>query len=248
MVKKISNNVKNIKNIDPIKKKTDESILYTSDDDLDELDNDIHNSVGDPFDDTIDKANLDHPPVIEELIDSETEVVVDDDDDHEDNNEDKEKDIIEEPVEIEGVDADDNNEKEYGIPEAEDNDDGCMYKFALKKQKLDGDDEDEEDEYFDDDGEIYEDDNKLAGYTVVNPEDRITHPILFKYERVRILGVRTKQLSLGAKSMMKNTEDFTPKEIAQLELKNKIVPYIIERLLPNNKCEEWRLSELEIIN
>lgn len=122
--------------------------------------------------------------------------------------------------------------------------DGCMYNFVSKKKILrDKDDDDEE--YYDD--EVFDDDNTLSN-DIVKPEDRITHPVLFKYERVRMLGVRTKQISLGSKSMIKNVSDLGPKEIARLELKNKIIPFIIERVLPNGKRELWKLNELEINN
>ena len=57
---------------------------------------------------------------------------------------------------------------------------------------------------------------------------------------------RTKQLTQGAKPMIKNTTGLSHKEIALLELKNKIIPLIIERPIPNSGTERWRLSELEI--
>lgn len=75
---------------------------------------------------------------------------------------------------------------------------------------------------------------------------RLTKPILTKYEFVRILTDRTKQLAQGAKPMLKNISGLSSKEIAKLELKNKIVPLIIERPIPNSNVERWKLSELEI--
>lgn len=77
---------------------------------------------------------------------------------------------------------------------------------------------------------------------------RLSKPILFKYEKVRLLSTRAKQLANGAKPMIKNTEGLSSKEIALLELKNKLIPMIIERPIPNSGVERWKLSELEIID
>lgn len=75
---------------------------------------------------------------------------------------------------------------------------------------------------------------------------RLCKPILFKYEKVRLLADRSRQLAQGAKPMIKNTTGLSHKEIALLELKNKLIPLIIERPIPNAGTEKWRLSELEI--
>jgi hypothetical protein len=44
---------------------------------------------------------------------------------------------------------------------------------------------------------------------------------------------------------VKGVENKTPTEIAELELKNNMIPFKIKRRLPNGKFEIWRLSELE---
>lgn len=95
--------------------------------------------------------------------------------------------------------------------------------------------------------EIY-DEKKEEPSVVVNPEDRITLPKLTKYERVRLIGTRAKQISLGAKVMVKNTNGLSAIEIAKLELSFKMIPMKIERILPDNKIEIWKLSELELDN
>jgi hypothetical protein len=46
--------------------------------------------------------------------------------------------------------------------------------------------------------------------------------------------------------MLKNIDGLSSKEIAKMELKNKIIPLIIERPVPNSGVERWKLSELEI--
>ena len=80
----------------------------------------------------------------------------------------------------------------------------------------------------------------------VPKEDRITMPYLTKYERVRVLGTRAKQISLGAKILVNNV-DLTTKshiEIATIELELGVIPFKIRRPLPNGQVEEWKISEL----
>ena len=83
---------------------------------------------------------------------------------------------------------------------------------------------------------------------IVLPEERITLPKLTKYERVRLIGTRAKQISLGAKVMVKNTAGLNPIEIAKLELEHRMIPMKVKRVLPDNKIEIWKLSELELDN
>jgi DNA-directed RNA polymerase subunit K/omega len=75
-------------------------------------------------------------------------------------------------------------------------------------------------------------------------DNRISCNRLTRYEMVRILGERVKQLILGAKPMIKNYKDFTYEEIAEYELLNNVLPFKIKRILPNNKYELWYLNEL----
>ena len=114
----------------------------------------------------------------------------------------------------------------------EDTKDKCYQKFS-KKSNIDTDID--YDEYFIKDDEI-----------IINKTGRLTKPYLTKYEKVRILGDRSRQLAQGAKPMIKNTTGLSHKEVALLELKNKVIPLIIERPIPNVGVEKWKLSELEI--
>ena len=75
-------------------------------------------------------------------------------------------------------------------------------------------------------------------------DDRISCNRLTKYEMVRILGERVKQLIMGAKPMIKNYKDFSYEEIAEYELLNNVLPFKIKRPLPNDKYELWYLNEL----
>ena len=80
--------------------------------------------------------------------------------------------------------------------------------------------------------------NQLKG------ENRISSSRLSKYEMVRILGERTKQLTMGAKPLIKNHETLSYDQIAEEELKLNMVPYKIKRHLPNGQYEIWTLDEL----
>jgi len=137
------------------------------------------------------------------------------------------------------------DEKEDDIEEViNDNDsDDCVYRFNKKKNGILEDDDGGGDvDYF------FDDDVKIDEHIYVSNEDRITKPVLTKYERVRILGERARQLSLGAKPMVKGLINSEPKDVARLELQLKVVPLIIIRTLPTGKKERWRISELEIMN
>jgi DNA-directed RNA polymerase subunit K/omega len=85
--------------------------------------------------------------------------------------------------------------------------------------------------------------NKTIDY--LTGENRISRPILTKYEYVRIIGERTKQLTMGAKPLITNINKLNYKEIAIAELKQNTLPFKIVRPLPNNQFELWDLNELE---
>lgn len=75
-----------------------------------------------------------------------------------------------------------------------------------------------------------------------------TMPFLTKYEKTRILGQRAKQLNQGAQPMIPVDKKIIDGYlIAQLELQQKVLPFIIRRPLPGGKSEYWRLADLEII-
>jgi DNA-directed RNA polymerase subunit K/omega len=75
-------------------------------------------------------------------------------------------------------------------------------------------------------------------------ENRISANRLTKYEMVRILGERTKQLKMGAKPLIKNYQDLSYEKIAEEELKVNMIPFKIKRQLPSGKYEIWLLNEL----
>lgn len=76
-----------------------------------------------------------------------------------------------------------------------------------------------------------------------------TIPYLTKYERTRVLGQRAKQINLGARPFVKVPENIIDGHlVAEMELAQKRIPFIIRRPLPGNSGSEyWNLKDLEII-
>lgn len=75
-----------------------------------------------------------------------------------------------------------------------------------------------------------------------------TIPYLTKYEKARILGQRAKQIETGAKPLVTVPENIIDGYvIAELELREKKIPFIIKRPIPGGAFEYWHLKDLEII-
>ena len=116
-------------------------------------------------------------------------------------------------------------------------------KNTLTDNFLDEDDEDIDD----DDTEILDPNYEMNEVLQVPNEERISRNILTKYEIVRIIGTRAKQISDGSKVFVKYDGNKSAIELAELELKHKMVPLKIKRPLPNGKFEIWKISELELL-
>lgn len=84
---------------------------------------------------------------------------------------------------------------------------------------------------------------------IIDPLHR-TIPYLTKYERARVLGQRAKQINLGARPFVKVPENIIDGHlVAEMELMQKRIPFIIRRPLPGNSGSEyWNLKDLEIIS
>ena len=81
------------------------------------------------------------------------------------------------------------------------------------------------------------------GYT--KNHDRITSNFLTKYERARILGTRALQLSKNAPPMvMPDSGETDPYKLAEYELSQGKIPFIIRRYLPDHTYEDWKVSDL----
>jgi DNA-directed RNA polymerase subunit K/omega len=75
-----------------------------------------------------------------------------------------------------------------------------------------------------------------------------TIPILTKYEKTKILGLRVKQLNNNSKPFIDLAEKILDNFIiANMELHQKKLPFIIQRPIPNGSFEYWKLQDLEIL-
>tara|TARA_A100001015_G_C14813262_1_gene641643 strand:- start:204 stop:887 length:684 start_codon:yes stop_codon:yes gene_type:complete len=75
-----------------------------------------------------------------------------------------------------------------------------------------------------------------------------TLPLLTRYEKAKILGVRAKQINNGSKLFINVGKDVIEGHtIALMELEQKKIPFIIRRPLPNGKSEYWRVKDLEML-
>lgn len=74
-------------------------------------------------------------------------------------------------------------------------------------------------------------------------------PFLTKYEKARVLGQRAKQIENGCKPFIKVPEYIIDSYvIAELELREKKIPFIIKRPIPGGAFEYWNIKDLENIN
>ena len=78
------------------------------------------------------------------------------------------------------------------------------------------------------------------GQIVIGP------PMLTRFEKARIMGARTLQLSLGAPVFIEIPKNATTSlEIAMEELKQKVIPIVIKRTLPNGDYQNLPLDKFE---
>jgi DNA-directed RNA polymerases I, II, and III subunit RPABC2 len=110
--------------------------------------------------------------------------------------------------------------------------------------------------------DIYHPESRIHNYDEVRAMSNVTRdkegtvidklhktiPFLTKFEKTRVLGLRAKQLNEGAPSFVSVppgvVNGYT---IALMELKEKKIPFIIRRPLPNGGSEYWKVNDLEII-
>jgi len=90
------------------------------------------------------------------------------------------------------------------------------------------------------------DDLRATYQSMITTRVRKTIPILSKYERTRVVGERAIQISMGAPPLVEVGNLENPVDIAEKELREKKIPYIIKRVLPNGLIELWRVDELRI--
>ena len=86
-----------------------------------------------------------------------------------------------------------------------------------------------------------------ASNNVIDPLHKTT-PFLTKYEKTRVLGQRAKQLNSGSKPYVVVPDHILDGYIiAQMELAQKRIPFIVERPIHGGGCEYWRVRDLEIL-
>ncbi len=76
-------------------------------------------------------------------------------------------------------------------------------------------------------------------------EQRVTLPILTKFEKTRILSTRANQITQNAAIQIELNGEIDPLKIAELEFKQGKIPLIIRRHLPNGTFEDWHVNELK---
>lgn len=164
--------------------------------------------------------------------------------------------------EEDGADEDDAEEEEE---DEEEEDEGAKEaKRVLKERKaaslakkkavdtpaIEGDDDEEEQELMDEDyiqrvhPEAILPDSRELRATLANKDIvRRSRPILSKYEATSIVAMRAQQIAKGSTPFI-DTDDTDPIDIATKELRAKLIPVIVRRIMPDNISEYWRLSEL----
>jgi DNA-directed RNA polymerase subunit K/omega len=92
-------------------------------------------------------------------------------------------------------------------------------------------------------------------YAKIASADRSSYkslPILTKYEFDQIIGLRIMHLSRGAPPLIAMEEGFKVesniqlRDIAQKELLEGKLPYMVKRVMPNGKAEYWRIGDLDL--
>lgn len=83
---------------------------------------------------------------------------------------------------------------------------------------------------------------------VIDDEYHKSIPFLTKYEKTRILGQRAQQINSGSEPFVDVPENIIDGYlVAEIELKQKKIPFIIRRPMPNNTFEYWKVNDLELI-
>lgn len=76
-----------------------------------------------------------------------------------------------------------------------------------------------------------------------------TTPFLTKYEKARIIGARALQISKNSPILIPTENlggETDPIVIAEMELREGKIPFIIRRHLPDGSYEDWPVKELKL--
>ena len=77
--------------------------------------------------------------------------------------------------------------------------------------------------------------------------EKRTKPYMTKYEKARILGTRALQISKNSPVMVDVNGETDSLKIAQMELRERKIPIIVRRYLPDDTYEDWKIEDM-IIN
>lgn len=110
------------------------------------------------------------------------------------------------------------------------------------------DSDDDDDDFVD---EILENDkiniiNVDDVYKNIKEKEKKTLPLLSKFEKARLVGIRKQQLATGSNPCVKG-EFSNLDEIIEEEIKQKTLPLIVRRILHNGTTEDWRIEEFKNI-
>jgi DNA-directed RNA polymerase I, II, and III subunit RPABC2 len=78
---------------------------------------------------------------------------------------------------------------------------------------------------------------------IASKKQKITLPIMTKYEKAKVIGFRATQIAKGAKVLVNVSGLKDPFEKAEKELLEKMTPFIIRRTLPDGSHEDWKMEE-----
>ena len=82
---------------------------------------------------------------------------------------------------------------------------------------------------------------------IVDPFHK-TIPIMTKYEKAKIIGIRAQQINSGSEPFIQVDNNMIDGlTIANDELLQKKIPFIIRRPLPNGSSEYWNINDLELL-
>ena len=157
------------------------------------------------------------------------------------------------------------NKEDVIIPEK---DEETVEEMSFKEEPQENEDYDESSEDEDEDFKKFDLDiknNKLVDFhpemkqisyeemitlsTVIRDKNGIiidplhkTLPILTRYEQAKIIGLRAKQINAGSNPLIDVPDSMIDGiTIAQEEFKQKKMPFIIRRPLPNGSSEYWKM-------
>ena len=123
-------------------------------------------------------------------------------------------------------------------------DEGLDYDENVDKEFEETEEDGEESE--EKESQILEQEDERRGNAITG-EARTTTPFLTKYEKARVIGARALQISKNAPILVNlNPGESDPILIAEKELRESRIPFIIRRFLPDGSYEDWSVRELKM--